>query len=73
MADAENVWALRIKEVRNLEDQIQEYEKSNFVRIAREYDAIREKRVAYLQELKALYKRGMKLAAEGWEVPNAED
>ena len=63
-------------DLRNIEDQIRDLERSPEVRLARQYEQIREKRLAYLQELKQQARFGQKLHSMGWsytpEVYDAE-
>jgi hypothetical protein len=57
---------MRMKDLMNIEDQIRDLERSPEVRLARQYEQIREKRLAYLQELKQQARFGQRLHDMGW-------
>lgn len=60
---------MEAREADNIEEQIRELERSDYVRTARAYAEYREKRLAYLQELKELERKGRRLKDRGWEAP----
>ena len=62
-----------LREAVNIESRIEELEASEEVRLARRYNEVKGKRIAYLQELKQLERLGQRLRDIGWEAPNAED
>ena len=57
---------MQLTELRNIEEQIQDLENGPWVRIARQYEQIKAKRLAYLEELKQQARFGQKLHDMGW-------
>jgi len=57
---------MRMKDLMNIEDQIRDLERSPEVRLARQYEQIRDRRLAYLQELKNQARFGKRLHDMGW-------
>lgn len=60
---------MQLTELRNIEEQIQELENGPWVRIARQYEQIKAKRLAYLEELKQLERMGKRIHRLGWREP----
>lgn len=68
------IYRMKIREMRNIEEQIRELEQDEDVIRAIRYEEYKEGRLAYLQNLKQLRRKGQKLRENGWEVPkDAED
>lgn len=68
------IFRMKVREMRNIEEQIRELEQDEDVIRAIRYEEYKEGRLAYLQSLKQLRRKGQKLRENGWEVPkDAED
>lgn len=68
------IFRMKVREMRNIEEQIRELEQDEDVIRAIRYEEYKEGRLAYLQSLKQLRRKGQKLRENGWEVPkDSED
>lgn len=63
------LYRMKVREMRNIEEQIRELEQDEDVIRAIRYEEYKEGRLAYLQSLKQLRRKGQKLRENGWEVP----
>lgn len=62
-----------LKECRNIEEQIEDLECDEFVKLAQRFKRYKQMRLDRLQELKELKREGIRLHDAGWKEPEADD